>query len=135
MIENQTARYPVHICCVVDNYADANSCKIVRSIKEHTLTLGGLFSTRIYDSRRKSEDRNVITRLPAFHVYVERAYIRTFYTNTRPIQHVDESIEMYTTKMTVRERRKELWANQNLRAIDWIKRLFRRKTKREVVEW
>ena len=97
--------------------------------------MGGLFSTRIYDSRRKSEDRNVITRLPAFHVYVERAYIRTFYTNTRPIQHVDESIEMYTTKMTVRERRKELWANQNLRAIDWIKRLFRRKTKREVVEW
>ena len=54
-----------------------------------------MFITREYDSRKFSNDRDVIQRLPAFHVHINKAYNRTFYPNTRPLDHINECIELY----------------------------------------
>jgi len=104
----------VHICCVVDDYNDANKNPIIQKIKQHVLESGATFSTRIFDSRKKSDDRNNIKRLPAFHTYIERNYIETFYPNTRPIQHIDEAVERYRVLVNKRQRRKE-WFRSSMR--------------------
>ena len=104
----------VHICCVVDDYNDANMNPIIQRIKQHVIESGASFSTRIFNSIKKSDDRNNIRRLPAFHAYIERNYIETFYPNTRPIQHVDEAVERYKVLMNKRYQRKE-WFRSSIR--------------------
>jgi hypothetical protein len=104
----------VHICCVVDDYNDANKNPIIQKIKEYVIESKATFSTRIFDSRKKSDDRNNIRRLPAFHTYIERNYIETFYPNTRPIQHIDEAVERYKVLVNRRHQRKE-WFRSSMR--------------------
>lgn len=122
--------YPVHIYCIVDDYADAGST-LIQSIKARALAAGAIVSTRYYDSQKYSDDRNIITRLPAFHVYIENSYDRTFYPNTRPLQHVDESVETYLKRVEARQLRSRAWSMYFQRCKAWIKRLLHRRTRME----
>ena len=36
-IQAKKTEYPVNICCVVNDYADANTCKTIAGIKAYTL--------------------------------------------------------------------------------------------------
>jgi len=126
--------YPVRITCIVRDYSDANSSPVIQNIKAHANECGALFTTRFYDSQGKTEDRDFIERLPAFHAYVEKGYFRTFYPNTRPIQHVDECIAACIKRAEARQRRKDMWRSLIPRMITWIKNAMRRKTRMEQYE-
>ena len=125
--------YPVKIYCIVRDYNESNDV-VLHAIRDHTNNSGGIFMTRIYDSRKYSADRDFIERLPALHAYVDNRYIRTFYPNTRPLQHVDECIEIHVKRLNAKENRKGIWKNTISSLMDWFKKLTHRKTRMERYE-
>lgn len=102
-------QYPVKVYCVVDDLSESSRDTLVRDIKTHVIDSGALFTTRVYDSKRFSNDRNVIIRLPAFHVYINNSYNRTFYANTRPLDHINECIAIYLKTEDEKVQRKARW--------------------------
>lgn len=122
--------YPVKIVCVVDEYSDTDNV-IIEKIREHALKSGAVYQTRLFDSLRISDDRNNVRSLPAFHVYNRKAYIETFYPNTRPIQHINEAIERHKIN---EQRRANCFRPSHI--IGWLKNLVRRvHTQRHPREW
>jgi hypothetical protein len=102
-------QYPIKIYCIVDDLSDASRDTLIRQIKEHALQSKVIFTTRLYDSTKYSNDRDVITRLPAFHVYIKKGYNRTFYANTRPLDHINECVGLYLKSEEERAERRERW--------------------------
>jgi len=133
-VQTKKTEYPVNICCVVNDYADANTCKTIAGIKAHTLESGAMYTTRMYDSRKIIEDRYEIQRLPAFHIYIKNRYIKTFYPNTRPLQHVDESIERYIKREEEKKIYTARWSNLYSKFVNWLKHLTHRNTRMEKYE-
>ena len=102
--------YPVKICCVVDDLSESSRDTLIKDIKAHAIESGVMFTTRVYDSRNFSNDRNVIIRLPAFHVYIHNSYNRTFYANTRPLDHINECIGLYLKTEDEKVQKKAKWS-------------------------
>ena len=119
--------YPIKVECIVSDLSDYNDQQI-HDIRDYCNTVHVLFTTRIYDSYTYSRDRDVIERLPAFHVSIQGSYNRTFYLNTRTLQHVDECITMYTEGQDARTRRKKRFRNIFTSILAWVKRIGHRKT-------
>lgn len=122
---NKKEQYPVYIYYVVKNYSDIDDR--IKEIKTHAINSNALFITRLYNPKKYSEDCNFVERLPAFHVYIKKAYIKTFYPNTRPLQHIDESIELYLNKIENKKKRKN-------NIYKYIKKIFSKKTRMEKYE-
>ena len=106
---HKTIKYPVKVYCIVDDLSDASRNILLRDIRAHAINSGVIFTTREYDSRKFSNDRDVIERLPAFHASVNKAYNRTFYPNTRPLDHINECINICIHAEELKARRKEKW--------------------------
>ena len=130
-ITPKTESYPVRICCVVDELSDSDGNSLIPRIREHTHKAGATFTTRHYNSRKNSDDRDYVERLPAFHVYINKAHIKTFYSNTRPFQHIDESVERYIKKLAAKKERSERWRQRFTGFVQWMKGLVVRKTRME----
>lgn len=126
--------YPVKVCCVVWDLSDSNGDTQIKMIKDHTHKSNAHFMTRVYDSSKYTDDRYQITRLPAFHVYIKGAYNRTFYSNTRPLQHVDECIELYIRRCETTNLRKKRWLMLYESFLAWIKRMRHTETRMERYE-
>ena len=118
--EPQKEYLPIIVYCVVYDYSDYND-PTIHAIHEHCLNTNVLFKTRRYSSQKFSTDRNYISSLPAFHIYINKAYQETFYPNTRPIQHIDECIQEYTRLQEAKNQRREKWRKR----IEAIKTLFK----------
>lgn len=99
---------PVRIYCIVDELSDTND-DTIKYIREYCLRKDIIFETRRYNSSKYSNDRHYIKSLPAFHLYVKKNYNRTFYPNTRPIQHIDEGLQIYFDKIEQKKKKKEEW--------------------------
>lgn len=121
---------PVHIICVLDEYSDFDN-HILHEIRDYCNKKSVLFTTRIYDSDKYSCDRDFIERLPAFHIYIKRAYSKTYYPNTRPLQHVDEAVELYMKRLDATKKRKGVLRKRFLTIVKWLKSLWHRKTRLE----
>jgi hypothetical protein len=121
---------PIHVTCVLDEYSDFND-SVLHQIRDHCKVNSVLFTTRIYDSDKYSCDRDFIERLPALHVYIKQGYIKTWYPNTRPLQHVDEVIETYMSRLEGVKKRKGIWRKRFGAIVKWFKNLTRRKTRME----
>ena len=131
---------PIHVTCILDEHSDYND-PILHQIRDHCIKCSVLFTSRIYDSYKYSCDRDFIERLPAFHIYIKRAYIKTYYPNTRPLQHVNETIELYQNQLDATRIRKHTWVKWYISVKKWFKALGHRKTRMELhaeeqsVEW
>ncbi len=126
--------YPIKIYCIVDDLSDASRDVLVRKIKEHALQSKLIFSTRLYDSTKYSNDRDVITRLPAFHIYINKVYNRTFYVNTRPLDHINECVELYLKSENEKIQRRIRWEQFYERCRNFFWRLFHKETAMERYE-
>ena len=129
--KEESIRYPVHIVCVLREYSQYAS---LHALRDYCKECGIMFSTRIYDSKKYSDDCSYIERLPAFHAYVKRSYIKTFYPNTRPFQHVDETLEIHLKSVEAKRRRSELWRKPFKIMANWFKRINHRTTRMEKYE-
>jgi hypothetical protein len=129
--EQSKILYPVKVYCIVDDISDASRDLRIKEIKTHAVNSGAIFMTRLYDSRKYSTDRHIITRLPAFHVYIKNGYDRTFYSNTRPLDHINECINIYLKEQDEIIKKKEQWRRlyQNIKNFVW--KLFHRETAME----
>ena len=118
--------YPITVKCIVDCISDKDPSLLPFREYAHSLNIN--FVTREYDSSRYSDDRDRITRLPAFHIYVKKTYRETFYPNTRPYQIMQDTVEAYKIKQNIK---KKTWTSfyTNLKAR--LAALFHRKTAME----
>jgi len=123
--------YPIKIYCIVDDLSDASRDTLIRQIKEHAIQSKVIFSTRVYDSTKYSNDRDVIVRLPAFHVYINKGYNRTFYANTRPLDHINECVQLYLKGEDEKIKRRERWIKFYERCKNFLFRLVRKETAME----
>ena len=121
---------PVHVTCVLDDYSDYSD-PTIHSIRDHCKSKSVLFTTRIYDSDKYSCDRYFMERLPAFHIYIKKAYIKTYYPNTRPLQNVDEAVETYMKRLEAAKKKKLTWQKWIQSIKMWFKALGHRKTRLE----
>ena len=115
-------KYPIKVYCIVDDLSDASRDPLLRDIKNHAINSGVIFTTREYDSQKFSNDRDIIQRLPAFHVYINKGYNRTFYPNTRPLDHINECIRIYLNNEDIKIKRRERWSKM----YQWFKNLIRK---------
>jgi hypothetical protein len=132
-VESVRLHYPIRVECIVSDLADYNDPQI-HAIRDYCNTVHVLFTTRIYDSYTYSRDRDVIERLPAFHVSIQSSYNRTFYLNTRTLQHIDECILVYTERLDTREKRKKRFRTLFASVLAWIRRIGHRKTMIERIQ-
>ena len=121
---------PIHVCCILDEYSDFND-PILHNIRDYCIIKNVLFTTRTYDSDKYSCDRYFIERLPALHIYMRKSYERTYYPNTRPLQHIDEVVEKYEKQLEYKKLKKTLWRKRIIAFIKWIRSLTHRKTRIE----
>ena len=127
-------QYPIKIYCIVDDLSDASRDTLIRQIKQHALQSKIIFTTRVYDSTKYSNDRDIITRLPAFHVYIKKGYNRTFYANTRPLDHINECVDLYLKEEDDRVQRRARWLAFYERCKSFFFGLLRKETAMERYE-
>ncbi len=126
-------KYPITLICVLKDYEEARD-KRIQTIKQHCFASNIMFETRIYDSYKYLKDRDEITSLPAFHIYVNSFHHRTFYPETRPLQHINEVIKEYLDKLEKKRKQKESWRTWFEEVCIRIKLLGKRKSKLEKAE-
>jgi hypothetical protein len=124
--------YPVKFVCVVDDLSE--EAPLLNDIRDYANSLGAIFTTRLYNSRKYSDDCDRIERLPAFHAYVNGGYNRTFYANTRPFQHVEECIQVCIDRDERKKVRKDKWKKKWQTFLKWIHRISHRKTRMEIYQ-
>lgn len=123
---------PVTVICVVDDLAEKND--IILNMRKFCKENRVNFHIRLFNSTKYSDDRHNIYRLPAFHVTIKKNYLRTFYPNTRPYQHVLECIDIYDKQSAPRKNRVFSIFN-SIKAL--FTRIFRKPAKKndKVLDW
>lgn len=119
----------IKVVAVVDNLSIISN-KLLE-IKALCIKERIMFITRVYNSDQIWEDRDIIERLPALHIYINKGYNRTFYPNTRPFQHIEESIDIHDIRVERNKQRRRYWSTLYSRIYKSMYNLFRKKTKIE----
>lgn len=118
--------YPITVKCIVDCLSD--KIPELPAFREYAHSLNINFMTREYNSQRYSEDRDIITRLPAFHIYVKKQYRNTFYPNTRPYQIMQDTVAEYKKNIN---KQKRSWNELYIQVKKYLYTVFHRKTAME----
>ena len=85
---------PIHIKYIVDSVEDYDE-DLYAYILDYCAEKGYLFSMREFDSWTHSEDRDLITQLPAIHVYINKIHSITTYPNGDPFEQIDTCVQKY----------------------------------------
>ncbi len=96
---------PVYVIAVLEDltyYSDQD----IQKVHRYCVTNNIAFESREFDSIKYSIDKHFVERLPAFHIFSESAYVRTFYPVGRPIQIIQETVNNYHHKQAVRAQRR-----------------------------
>ena len=121
-------KYPIIVKCVVDSLSE--KIPDILKIRDFAHSMNINFMTREYNSRKYSEDRDYITRLPAFHIYFNGGYRNTFFLNTRPYQIIQELVQEYQEAQE-RKRVRRTWITFYTEIRAYLKAAFKRKTAME----
>ncbi len=121
--------YNIEVTLVLYDITDAKE-ENVKFVKDYCLTKNILFSTRRYNSYSHRHDREYISQLPAFHIYINKIHQRTVYVNTRPLQHIDEIINLYVKMEEEKRIKEEKWKEFKRRVVRFfsIKNIFHKKS-------
>jgi hypothetical protein len=104
----------MRVCCVVANYSDIRQNKTIQEVFEYTSRIGVTFAFREYNSSKYSDDRDVITNLPAFHIYFGSCYFETFYPDSKLLEDLDSSLNEYQKRKIESKVLKEKWSLKSL---------------------
>jgi hypothetical protein len=100
-------RYPIKVCCVVDNLSKNN--KTIEQIREYSNSLNIEIDIREYNSRKYSDDRIFIEGLPGFHIYEENIYKNTIHNSADIYQNIKGFIDNYKKRVSIKEKNRERW--------------------------
>jgi hypothetical protein len=120
MKKSEKIIHPITVKCVVDDLSKIS--KDIQDIRDYCHDLNIVFITREFDSAKYSDDRYRIERLPAFHIYVNKCYNKTFYPNTRPYQIIEEIVEKYIKRLEEDENNKKEISNFFSKTVNSIKK-------------
>ena len=104
----------MRVCCVVANYSDIRENKTIQEVFEYTSRIGVTFAFREYNSYKYSDDRDVITNLPAFHIYFGSCYFETFYPDSKLLEELDSSLNEYEKRRKESKMLKDKWSLKSL---------------------
>jgi len=91
-----STKYPIEVCCVVAS--DDDVTPEIETVIEHTVNLGLKYTLREYNSWKHSDDRDIIERLPAFHVYFGERYMDTLYPDENLLDNINTCVKKYEEK-------------------------------------
>jgi len=128
MKKSEKIIHPITVRCVVDDLSKIS--KDIQDIRDYSHDLNILFITREYDSAKYSDDRYHIERLPAFHIYVKKSYKKTFYSNTRPYQIIEEIVENYVKQLKGVEKNKGEVSDLFSKTVNSIKKFMGQASKK-----
>lgn len=100
-------KYPIEVCCVVADHSIIDTD--VEVVNEYTYNLGLKFKLREYNSWKYTDDRDIITSLPAFHIYLREVYVDTLYPGEKILDGIDDCIQKYEKKRVETKRFLENW--------------------------
>jgi hypothetical protein len=124
----EVSRYPITVKCVVSSLSE--KIPDILKIREFAHSMNINFTTREYNSKKYSDDRDYILVLPAFHIYMHNGYRNTFYLTTRPYQIIQEIVQEYQEAQE-RKRRRRTWHTFYTELRNFMKAAFKRKTAME----
>lgn len=78
----------------------------IKDIRDFCNDFNLIFESRLYDSLTYRQDRDEVLRLPALHITVNGRWARTFYPNTRPLQHIEEVRNEYVAALEKKAERR-----------------------------
>ena len=110
-IKNKTK---MRVCCVVANYSDIREDKTIQEVFKYTSRIGVTFAFREYNSFKYSDDRDIITSLPAFHIYFGSSYFETFYPDSKLLEDLNTSLNEYEKRKIESKVIKEKWSLKSL---------------------
>lgn len=121
---------PIQVECVVSSL-DTQTDPILAEVRSFCQEKRAQFQMRVYDSYRSRYDRDQIERLPAFHIFVNQRYEKTFYPNGRPFQVIYQVIEAYNEAVQRRLQKKQRFRTMLTNLKQKLQNLFHRKTRME----
>lgn len=127
-LKEQPSKYPITVKCVVSSLSE--KIPDILKIREFAQNMNINFTTREYNSKKYSDDRDYILVLPAFHIYMNNGYRNTFYLTTRPYQIIQEIVQEYQEAQE-RKRRRRTWHTFYTELRAYLKAAFKRKTAME----
>jgi hypothetical protein len=127
-LKEQPSKYPITVKCVVSSLSE--KIPDILKIREFAQSMNINFTTREYNSKKYSDDRDYILVLPAFHIYMNNGYRNTFYLTTRPYQIIQEIVQEYEEAQE-RRRRRRTWHTFYTELRAYLKAAFKRKTAME----
>ena len=114
-------QYPIEVHYVFQYPHDEND-PILRKIQEFCSLMKIQFQIREFDSRKFSEDRDYITRLPAIQIYTDSEYDITEYPSNNPILAIRTVYETFELKHLEYLAKKQIWDEK----LNFLKRIFKR---------
>jgi hypothetical protein len=92
----------IYVECIVYELSDFD--EILKNIRTQCQALNLMFITRKFNSTKYSNDRNYITKLPAFHIHIKDQYRNTFFLNPDPINLIKMEMSLYADKLKEQKR-------------------------------
>lgn len=135
--EREAFRHSFIVTCVVPYIEELSIHPSFRFVKQFCEENQVPFSTREYDSDRYKEDRDEISRMPAFHMYDKNghSHFQTFFHDENPIQKIQTEIISWQKAQERKQARKEMWERKVSGLISFFEGLsFKRKPKMNVPE-
>jgi len=99
----------IEVCCVVGDHSQVDTD--IELVNEYVSNLGLKFKLREYNTWKYSDDRDMISSLPAFHIYFGEGYIDTIYPDGKVLDNIDEYVTQYEKNRSARLRLIEVWKN------------------------
>ena len=101
-METETFRYGLRVCYI---YGSQKKHEVLPAVRKFCQDEYLILTAREYDPEHYTEDAQVITALPAFHVYYEDGWDDTFYPQDNYVRilrkHVNQAREEYARKQTL----------------------------------
>jgi len=95
-VPKSSKKSPYKIYYIVESLEEYDSTPI-NAMKELLKDQDISVQVREYNSLRYSDDRDLVEHLPAFHFYINKDCMRTFYTDDNYIETIQEGIHEYHT--------------------------------------
>ncbi len=123
-------RLPILVTLVMREPRDSMDATI-KEIRHFCNDSALVFESRAYDSWKFKQDRDEILRLPALHIAVNGLWQRTFYPNTRPLQHIEEVVNEYLAALEKKRAKKGKFKRRLLGLVAKARAWFHRETAME----
>ena len=104
LLDRKKMMSTITIYCVKEEETSQEKYKEIFSVQNYCNENFITFTSRFYDSYNYTIDREVITELPAFHIYINNNHIETVYQKVKVVRTIEK--EMFEIEKKWKEKKK-----------------------------